>query len=481
MSLSVGGLLLLSSLASTQPLRICTVIEAGFDMLIAGADAASVTSDASLAGYNVEVRRAVLSGHPYTVRIIDSWSRMQSLARTNECDIGWAANYVYGSRDRCTAACLPESGIAAALDMSPYRCCLDFSVQYLPWSVSILSPAGHQKSFFEALVNVVTKNFFGNFVSFVFLLMVFFGHLVWLAERGVNPHFPRKYLDGVDDGVWWAVATATTVGYGDLVPVTPAGRLLAIIYMMIGLSCFSILSGFIASEFIAGRQESGGITAVEELAGARVCGYPSVLSSALFQGVAFATVAGETMEECGMLLKTGSVDAIVWDTPTMLYWRAQDVWAMTKGLRVTEPLDSLLVGIVVREGGFANDNRLATVHADLIDFIMSDAFESLKTTWFPTTTADHSSFEEPPDWPMIGVAIALASLYVLVQLGRFTRTCLEKRSSVKVDPHNKSGSQTCISDPEPPSAGVVDGLGDVGKLSHLEAKLVACLRQEITT
>ena len=80
---------------------------------------------------------------------------------------------------------------------------------------------------------------------------------------------------GIDDGIWWAMVTATTVGYGDLVPITPAGRFVSMIYMLVGLSLFSILSGFIASEFVHARSVSQGIQTVEGLTGLRVCGYPS--------------------------------------------------------------------------------------------------------------------------------------------------------------------------------------------------------------
>lgn len=56
-----------------------------------------------------------------------------------------------------------------------------------------------------------------------FLLLVLFavGNLVWLAERSRNAeHFPRGYGSGVLNGMWFALVTLSTVGYGDRAPAT---------------------------------------------------------------------------------------------------------------------------------------------------------------------------------------------------------------------------------------------------------------------
>jgi len=51
------------------------------------------------------------------------------------------------------------------------------------------------------------------------------------------------------DAIWWSVATITTVGYGDVYPVTTEGRTLAMILMISGIGLFGILSGLAASFF----------------------------------------------------------------------------------------------------------------------------------------------------------------------------------------------------------------------------------------
>jgi voltage-gated potassium channel len=55
------------------------------------------------------------------------------------------------------------------------------------------------------------------------------------------------------DGVWWAVSTMTTVGYGDVYPETDSGRVLAIVLMLVGIGFVAVLTGAIAERFVAGQ------------------------------------------------------------------------------------------------------------------------------------------------------------------------------------------------------------------------------------
>jgi voltage-gated potassium channel len=54
------------------------------------------------------------------------------------------------------------------------------------------------------------------------------------------------------DGVWWAVVTATTVGYGDIPVTTDAGRVIAIVIMLASISFVALLTGAIVERFVAG-------------------------------------------------------------------------------------------------------------------------------------------------------------------------------------------------------------------------------------
>lgn len=82
--------------------------------------------------------------------------------------------------------------------------------------------------------------------SVLTLLLVVFGSIAILqfeARRGGN-------ITSAGDAVWWAVATLTTVGYGDRYPVTTEGRFIAAMLMTAGIGLFGTFSGFVASWFL---------------------------------------------------------------------------------------------------------------------------------------------------------------------------------------------------------------------------------------
>jgi voltage-gated potassium channel len=54
-----------------------------------------------------------------------------------------------------------------------------------------------------------------------------------------------------EDALWWAMATVTTVGYGDRYPVTTEGRAVAVVLMCAGVGLFGTFSGFLAAWFLA--------------------------------------------------------------------------------------------------------------------------------------------------------------------------------------------------------------------------------------
>ncbi|MGW7209826.1 potassium channel family protein [Streptomyces sp. NPDC054837] len=76
------------------------------------------------------------------------------------------------------------------------------------------------------------------------LLLGFAGTLaVYQQERGASGATMRTF----GDAVWWACATLSTVGYGDVTPVTPVGRLIAVGMMTIGLALLGAVTGTFAS------------------------------------------------------------------------------------------------------------------------------------------------------------------------------------------------------------------------------------------
>jgi voltage-gated potassium channel len=84
---------------------------------------------------------------------------------------------------------------------------------------------------------------------FLFFLMILF--MASVAEFYLEHDVQPAGFGSVPAALWWAVATLTTTGYGDVVPITPLGRLIAAIVMICGLGVFGLWTGILATGFAA--------------------------------------------------------------------------------------------------------------------------------------------------------------------------------------------------------------------------------------
>ena len=73
-------------------------------------------------------------------------------------------------------------------------------------------------------------------------IVLFFGFLFYVSEPDVNSY---------SDGLWWALVTITTVGYGDITPLTNLGRIVASSLMVVGIGFIATITAAISSYFIS--------------------------------------------------------------------------------------------------------------------------------------------------------------------------------------------------------------------------------------
>lgn len=77
------------------------------------------------------------------------------------------------------------------------------------------------------------------------VLLVISASLMYFAEHSAQP----KVFSSIPASMWWAVVTMTTVGYGDIYPVTPIGKALASIIALMSIGLFALPAGILASGF----------------------------------------------------------------------------------------------------------------------------------------------------------------------------------------------------------------------------------------
>lgn len=104
-----------------------------------------------------------------------------------------------------------------------------------------------------AILSVLQKKASLLFASFflVFVLMFSSSLLMYYAEHDTQP----EVFENAFSGLWWAVSTLSTTGYGDIYPVTFLGRLMAIVITLLGMCLVAIPTGIITAGFMEAGSE----------------------------------------------------------------------------------------------------------------------------------------------------------------------------------------------------------------------------------
>jgi polar amino acid transport system substrate-binding protein len=329
----MGPLLVLLALTSamaandtTPVVRICTVTDYGFTMWSSGdplrtvsvptsaVESGSVGYDASLKdtavnavkGYGAVLRKAIFKDSmqlSYSLRIQPTYSAVLEGIRRGECDVGFASFQITSARQQCDG---PGSA----------KGCIAFSNQHVPQGTTGVGFM-YRKARLQTSVSTNGAIFSGRVISTLCTCMILVfvaAHIIWFFEsRGGNPMFARPYSQGVPQGVWWAVVTVSTIGYGDTVPRTRPGRLFAYCWILVGIVLFATLTGEISASLIT--QEAAATqrpAQYSDFKGVKICSYPMYTEMHLV-GYEQDTHNEENLKNCMQRLKEGQCDAVYYD------------------------------------------------------------------------------------------------------------------------------------------------------------------------
>jgi voltage-gated potassium channel len=101
-------------------------------------------------------------------------------------------------------------------------------------------------SLFVAVVKNERRALLGGLMLMMVILVVSAG-VMWVLEQDAQP----ETFASIPHAMWWAIVTLTTVGFGDVTPVTPAGRVIGGVVMILGFAMFAVPAGILASGFSA--------------------------------------------------------------------------------------------------------------------------------------------------------------------------------------------------------------------------------------
>lgn len=101
---------------------------------------------------------------------------------------------------------------------------------------------------------VIAKEELVLFFSATLIVLFLSSVGIYYFERSAQP----ETFASVFHGMWWALATLTTVGFGDVYPVTLGGKLFTFVVLMLGLGIVAVPTGLIASALSRAREEEAG-------------------------------------------------------------------------------------------------------------------------------------------------------------------------------------------------------------------------------
>jgi len=196
------------------------------------------------------------------------------------------------------------------------------------------------------------------------------GALIWLLEHKHNENFSSNPINGIGQGIWFAVVTLGTFGYGDVTPVRLPGRMIACLWM--GASFF-IVADFIASMTV--EQIADSQVTMEDLIGASVGVVDGTTAETFGRSQPVDLVEFDDFEQMVAALESDEVEAVIHDYPVLQYTatRSPELFEL-----VGEPLTQEDYGIAFRDG---NEEIVDAVDREVLALQEQGFLRQMREKW----------------------------------------------------------------------------------------------------
>ena len=162
-----------------------------------------------------------------------------------------------------------------------------------------------------------------SLIAGMLALLLAIGVAMWFIERpSRSADAPESSVVTLRDGIYWAVVTMTTVGYGDKTPKTPVGRFVAIVWMLSSVALVSLLSASLVSRLTAEQVESSAPFTESDLAGKKLAAVASSSGAEYLDTLRLPHAKYATLREALAAVAEGDADAVVNSVGALRYMAA---------------------------------------------------------------------------------------------------------------------------------------------------------------
>ena len=154
------------------------------------------------------------------------------------------------------------------------------------------------------------------------VLLVLVSGVMYALERNAQPEVFRS----IPHAMWWAIVTMATVGYGDIIPVTPLGKMFGGFTMLLGIAMFAVPAGILANgfateirkrDYIVTWQTVAGVPLFESLDATRIADIARLLKTHVLPARQVVVRRGEAADAMFFIM-SGAVEVDVQPTPVRL-------------------------------------------------------------------------------------------------------------------------------------------------------------------
>jgi polar amino acid transport system substrate-binding protein len=259
---------------------------------------------------------------PFAIKGADgTWSGISvDLWREIARDLGWRFEfheYELAPLIEQVASGAVDAAVAALTVTTERETRFDFSHPFYTSGLGIAVSAEPARA--ELLLESLVSSDFLKAVAALALLLFMVGALVWLFERRRNwQQFGDGLARGLGSAFWWSAVTMTTVGYGDKVPLTVSGRVVALVWMFASILLISTFTGAIASALTV-DQLAAAVHDPKDLVKVRVGTVRDSTSEAHLREQHIRYRAFDEASQGLEAILDHEIDAMVYDAPLLRY------------------------------------------------------------------------------------------------------------------------------------------------------------------